>query len=220
MLGFASSPQSTKTKANPSPPSLFQREGVKSPTLKKGVGVAGGIYTKMMKDKPIGLGSHKSNINFYIASRPPIDDYPMMPELRGLAAGELDHIVKHTSNHWRKAFNVYAKLLFDWYRLQNRKDLPNSWQSYRDGELFQAHSQETLLFSPPQLTPGNGSIHIIAGKTYAGDLDLPPLIWLDNYFAINQKHRLVVAPYPDYRQLSNERIGRLIDLMKSFNNPA
>jgi len=169
-----------------------------------------------MKHKFIGLGSQTSTINFYIANRPPIDDYPVMDELRGLAVGELAHIVKQTSNHWRKAFNVYAKLLFDWHQLQGRKNLPETWQAYRDLELFQSHSQEALLFSIPVFEEKNETIHIIAGKTYASRLDLPPLIWLDAHFAINKEHRLIVAPYPDYRQLSNERIARLIELMKAI----
>jgi hypothetical protein len=161
-----------------------------------------------MKYHHLGLGSQTSTINFYIANRPPVDDYPAMDELRGLAVGELTHIVKHTSNHWRKAFNVYAKLLFDWYQLQGRKNLPETWQAYRDLELFQSHSQEALLFSAPVFEKNNETIHIVAGKTYASRLDLPPLIWLDAHFAINKEHRLIVAPYPDYRQLSNERIAR------------
>lgn len=168
-----------------------------------------------MKNNLIGLGSHKSSINFYIANRPPLDDYPEINELRGLTMGELAHIVKHTSNHWRKAFNVYAKLLFDWYQLQGHSDLPNTWQDYRDLELFQSHSQEALLFSAPQLDKNNYAIHIIAGKTYAAQLVLPPLVWLDAYFAINKDQRVIVAPYPDYRQLSNERIARLIELMRA-----
>ena len=169
-----------------------------------------------MKNNVIGLGSHNSNINFYIANRPPIDDYPTMNELRGLATGELAHIVQHTSNHWRKAFNVYAKLLFDWHQVQGRNHLSNTWQSYRDLELFQSHSQEALLFSAPQFDKNSQTIHIIAGKTYAASLDLPSLVWLDQYFAINKEFRLIVAPYPDYRQLSNVRIARLIELMRGL----
>lgn len=169
-----------------------------------------------MNNPHIGLGSQKSTINFYLANRPPIDDYPMMSELHGLAMGELTYIVKHTSNHWRKAFNVYAKLLFDWYSLQDRKDLPETWQAYRDLELFQSHSQEALLFSAPVFEKKDLTIHIIAGKTYASILNLPPLIWLDTHFAINKEHHLIVAPYPDYRQLSNERIARLIELMREL----
>jgi hypothetical protein len=164
----------------------------------------------------VGFGSSIRSINFYIANRPPIDDYPAMNELRGLAAGELAHIVKNTSNHWRKAFNVYAKLLFDWYQLQQRSDLPASWQVYRDLELFQPHSQEALLFSEPALTNNSNCIHIIAGKTYAANLVLPPLVWLDAYFAVNKQYRIIVAPYPDYRQLSNQRIAHLLELMSSL----
>lgn len=162
----------------------------------------------------IGFGTNQSNINFYIANRPPIDDYPLMSELRGLAAGELAHIVKHTSNHWRKVFNVYAKLLFDWYSLQ-QKNGAESWQEYRDAELFQPHSHVALLFSAPRFDTNNSAIHIIAGKTYAANLDLPPLVWLNAYFAINKEYRVIVAPYPDYRQLSNERISQLIEFMGS-----
>ncbi|PUA26897.1 MAG: hypothetical protein B0W54_21025 [Cellvibrio sp. 79] len=129
-----------------------------------------------------------------------------MQDFRSLAAGELEYIVKHTSNHWRKIFNVYAKLLLDWHQVNNRKNLPESWQKYRDQELFQSHSQEALIFSHFRLNQNTQAINIIAGKTYAANVDLPPLVWLDSYFAINKQHRLIVAPYPDYRQLSNERI--------------
>jgi hypothetical protein len=58
---------------------------------------------------------------------------------------------------------------------------------------------------------------LIAGKTYAASLKLPSLIWLDSDFAINKANRLVVTPYADYRQLSNERIARLIELMKQID---
>ncbi len=165
---------------------------------------------------PIGFGTTNSRIKFYIANRPPIDNYPTMNELRGLAVGEIDHIVKNTSNHWRKAFNVYAKLLFDWHHGKNRKDLPTSWQEYRDEKLFRVQSQEALLFSKPELNNETQDLHIIAGKTYAATLDLPPLIWVDPYFALNKERRLIVAPYPDYRQLSNARIAQLIALMKEL----
>src|SRR5690606_20053982 len=152
----------------------------------------------------------------YIANRPPIDNYPGMDGLRGLAAGELSHIVKNTSNHWRKIFNVYAKFLFDWYSRQAHDDLPLSWQEYRDTRLFQSSSHEALLFNAPQMNDDNHSFHIIAGKTYASTLLLPELTWLDAHFAVNKKSRIIVSPYPDYRQLTNERIARLISVMKGF----
>ena len=148
-----------------------------------------------------------------------IDHYPSLNHVQPLAAGEISHITKHTSNHWRKVFNVYAKFLFDWYLLQKRADMPESWQDYRDRELFQAHSNETLLFSPPDIARRSSNhFHIIAGKTYAAALELPPLVSLDAHFAISQRHRLIVSPYPDYRQLSNMRIAQLIEIMHSFDS--
>lgn len=173
----------------------------------------------MTSAHPVGFGSIHSPINIYIANRPPIDDYPKMDELRGLAAGEIDHIVRHTSNHWRKAFNVYAKFLFDWQAQQPDGNASARWQDYRDQVLFQQGCIASLLFSPPHLNDKTRRFHIIAGKTYAASLALPSLIWIDQYFAINAAHRLIVSPYPDYRQLSNKRIVTLIELMKSVVNP-
>ncbi|MFY0664528.1 MAG: hypothetical protein JXQ97_07880 [Natronospirillum sp.] len=162
--------------------------------------------------QPVGFGAVHSPIRFYIANRPPLDDYPSLDRLQSLVPGEIAHIVQHTSNHWRKVFNVLAKVLFDWYGQQGHDDLPESWQAYRDQVLLQSHSQEALLFSAPDFSQSE-PVHIVLGKTYAAALELPPLNWLDSHFAVNQAHRLVVSPYPDYRQLSNERIGRLIELI-------
>ena len=166
---------------------------------------------------PIGFGAENSAIKIYIANRPSFDDYPFLTNLRGIAPGEISHIVKNTSNHWRKVFNVYAKFLFDFYTQHDARkiNLAASWQEYRDLLLFQANSHETLLFNRPAFD-NKKAIHIIAGKTYAAALDLPPLIWLDNYFAVNKSHRLIVSPYPDYRQLSNARIAQLIEIIKTL----
>lgn len=165
--------------------------------------------------KAIGLGAANARIRFYIANRPPIDDYPALTHLKGLALGEVAHIVSNTSNHWRKAFNVLAKFLFEFYRQQGRSDLPATWQAYRDLELLQPHSREVLLFSAPDFSADQAT-HIVLGKTYAGTLNLPPLTWLDAHFAVNIEQRLIVSPYPDYRQLSNERIGLLSDLARQI----
>lgn len=172
----------------------------------------------MNKIKPIGLGSATPEIHFYIANRPMIDHYPQLNHVQPLALGEITHIATHTSNHWRKVFNVYAKFLFDWYSLHNRTKMPRTWQDYRESELFQAHAREALLFSEPDFAQSNHNhFHIIAGKTYAATLQLPPLIWLDAHFAINKMYRVIVSPYPDYRQLSNMCIAQLIQIMRSFD---
>ena len=167
---------------------------------------------------PVGFGSPESPIKIYIANRPPIDNYPTMQELRGMLPGEIDHIVRHTSNHWRKVFNVYAKFLFDW-QAQTSNNVLTRWQDYREQAMFQDNSVASLLFTPPQFDDATARFHIVAGKTYAASLNLPPLVWIDQYFALNREHQLIVSPYPDYRQLSNVRIMTLITLMKSVANP-
>ncbi|NHN36231.1 hypothetical protein G8764_02870 [Pseudomaricurvus alcaniphilus] len=167
-----------------------------------------------MSTVPIGFGCDNHELALYIANRPPVDDYPTLDHLRPLAAGELQHIVSHTSNHWRKVFNVYAKFLF---ALAPPQVLAaGSWQQYRDRSLLQLGCTEALLFSAPDFSRP-GTVHIVAGKTYGAQLDLPPLQWLDSHFAVNVEQRLVVCPYPDYRQLSNERIDRLVELVKAFS---
>jgi len=165
----------------------------------------------------IGFGEKGCDIAVCIANRPVIDDYPQLDQLKPLAKGELQHIVANTSNHWRKVFNVFAKLL---YQLADERMNPfPSWQSYRDQQLLQLGSREALLFSPPNVTSVNAlpndnqTIYIIAGKTYAAELKVPGLIWLDTYFAIHRVEPIIVSPYLDYRQLSNQRIEQLVQLV-------
>ena len=58
------------------------------------------------------------------------------------------------------------------------------------------------------------AVHIIMGRTYANSLKLPHyLTWLDNEFAVNREHQIIVCPYFDYRQLSNMKIIRLVELI-------
>jgi len=165
-----------------------------------------------MKPRHIGFGSQDFNFAIYIANRPPIDHYPSLDQLQPLAAGEISAIVSRTSNHWRKVFNVCAKFIFE---LQGDSSQVATWQEYREQHLFQRHSREALMFSAPDLS--QSAVHIIAGKTHAANLQLPVLLhWLDSDFAINQQKHIVVSPYPDYRQLSNQRIHSLVAIGKNL----
>ncbi len=165
-----------------------------------------------------GFGPENSLVCFYIANRPPIDDYPEQKGMKSLEKGEIEHIVRHTSNHWRKAFNVYAKVMFAWGERSGRVDLPDTWQALRDSELFQPHSGAAMLFSAPDLDKRDGVIHVVCGKTHAATLNLPSLIWIDDYFAVNKNAHVIVCPYPDYRQLSNSRIDQLLSLMADLSH--
>lgn len=161
---------------------------------------------------PVGFGSSLAPLRFYIANRPPIDHYPQLDRLQMLVPGEIAHIVANTSNHWRKAFNVCAKLLYAWHTRLAHPELPASWQAYRDQELFRNTRGGALLFSPPDLAAPS-CWHIVFGKTWASQLSLPALHWHDAFFATASNCRVIVSPYPDYRQLTNERIDRLIELL-------
>lgn len=179
-----------------------------------------------------GFGSEDAELVIYLSNRPPLDDYPSLAHVKPLLPGELAHIVANTSNHWRKVFNVYAKFLeaLAWYEVVE----VGSWQKYRDTGLLQSGCREALLFSPPLFTQnapcnegrqdsqnptaGKHKISIVAGKTYAAQLALPTLTWLDAYFAINREYKVIVCPYLDYRQLSNERIDRLVGLVRELTD--
>lgn len=161
----------------------------------------------------VGFGSAQFSIAIYIANRPDIDPYRDLNSLHSLSPGEIDLIVKETGNHWRKIFNVSAKFMFQLLSQSDEKEsLPNTWQECRDNVLFQSHSPVSLLFSPPR-TDQNQMIHIIAGRTYATELGLTDLIWIDEEFAINENRKQIVCPYLDYRQLSNAKITRLVELV-------
>ena len=164
-----------------------------------------------MQNTIAGLGSQNAELVFYIKNRPPLAAYQSLCEVKPLQQGEIAHICHETGNHWRKIFNVYAKLLFE---LAPTKF--SNWQQLRDNSLLQANSAHCLLFSPPDFTSLEASkkLHIILGKGYAEQLNLcDDSTWLSNDFAINEKLRVIICPYFDYRQLSNIKITQLAGLI-------
>lgn len=173
----------------------------------------------------IGLGNEFGVLKVYIQNRPPLDEYRQLTSMRALQSGDIAEIAHLTGNHWRKIFNVYAKLCFELEPLTF-----SCWQEYRDELLLQNHGPQSLLFSAPwfpslelkKQCAAESHINIIMGKTYASELlklttnSAITLHWVDEYFAINKKHRLIVCPYFDYRQLSNIKISQLVALIKSI----
>lgn len=155
----------------------------------------------------------------YLANQPNFEDLTALSNVKALSIGEIYAIGQTCGNGWRKVFNVYAKLVFalNMPSLVSLNDA-ESWQDYRDKHLLQVDSNTSLLFSAPDLSKDTGQcMHIVMGRTYAKSLDLPyVLTWLDNEFAIDKSNNLVVCPYFDYRQLSNLKIIRLVELIKSF----
>ena len=133
--------------------------------------------------------------------------------ITAMTVGEIADIASETGNHWRKVFNVYAKLMFELAPEQFF-----NWQALRDEQLLQGN-QHCLLFSAPKITTfDENKIHIVLGKGYAEMLGLVnQCTWLSNDFAINKEQRLIICPYFDYRQLSNIKIKQLCRLIQQLN---
>lgn len=165
-----------------------------------------------MKHIPVGLGHHQAQYYFYIKNRPPLPYYQNLATIKKMTLGEIAYIGSETGNHWRKVFNVYAKLMFE------LAPSPfSSWQSLRDGQLLQK-SEHCLLFSFPEITTfQENKIHIVLGKGYAEQLGIAEqCTWLSNDFAINTEKKIIICPYFDYRQLSNIKITQLSRLIQQL----
>lgn len=178
-----------------------------------------------MKTLPIsasGFGDAAACIRVYIANRPPMTEYAGLQAVQVLHSGEIELINRACGNGWRKVFNVYAKLLFvlDAKQFAFAQQAGN-WQQYREQYLLQAGSSTALMFSAPDLQPAMKTVHIIAGRTHAKALLeaglAAQLSWLNNEFAADKHNRLLVCPYFDYRQLNNEKLAFLAQLIKALD---
>jgi hypothetical protein len=181
----------------------------------------------------VGLGDPSSVFNVYIDKRPAFQQLVSLNACQPLLSEEIKAIGSACGNGWRKVFNVYAKLVYALVSSSNLSQLSsssvvsvvskrlsaqhiNNWQDLRDKKLLRDHSATALLFSKPCFE-ANDKIHLVMGRNYALSLNLPDtLIWLDREFAIDHAKQLIVCPYFDYRQLSNIKIIRLVELIQSL----
>jgi len=172
-------------------------------------------------------------IKVYLANRPPLAEYLRTDVIDQLPAGEIKRIADETGNHWRKKFNVYAKLMYSLAEMTHDPLLLNynRWQVYRDQALLQQGSDTELhlgcsVTEPPSLlqiwasqADDRSIIHIVMGKSYSEQLlEGTSIEWLDKDFAINRHKNIIVCPYFDYRQLSNLKIKTLVNLILSLQN--
>lgn len=170
-----------------------------------------------------GLGNKEAKIQVYIENIPPLPQYQHLNTVKPMDQGEIADIAMQTGNHWRKIFNVFAKLA---YPLNNENF--TCWQHLRDQSLLQENSHYALLFEPPEfnkIKPHNLAekqppvLKLILGKGYASKLNLSEqALWLDNDFAVNTEQRYIICPYFDYRQLSNIKIVQLCQLINKMNH--
>ena len=89
-----------------------------------------------------GFGCELARLKVYIDNRPPLDQYQNLSTLMSIEEGEILEIGRLTGNHWRKIFNVYAKLCFEF-----EPEHFSSWQELRDKQLLQQGSKQALIFN-------------------------------------------------------------------------
>lgn len=158
----------------------------------------------------IAIGNVQAKIKVYIENKPPLAPYNSLNSCLPLKENDIATIAQEAGNHWRKIFNVYAKLAFE----LNPQHF-NTWQQLREQTLLQQDSAQCLVFSKPSICQSPVEITIVMGKTYAASLGLAErCYWLTPHFAINESLKLIICPYFDYRQLSNEKITQLVGLIK------
>lgn len=157
-----------------------------------------------------GLGDPNARLILYAPHRPALEPYASLAQLQPLAPCELAALVTATGNHWRKIFNLYAKLL---HRLS---PLEASWQACREQRLLQTGSATALHFSPPAAL-GSRALHLVMGKAHAEawGLDAVPDLVSHGSFRYSTEQRLILTPYFDYRALSNARLDELYRLIDS-----
>ncbi|WP_104003068.1 DUF6942 family protein [Marinobacterium lutimaris] len=134
------------------------------------------------------LGSANPRLCVYI---------PHLPEaLEACAAsGDVATLLAHNSNHWRKIVTLSAKIASP----------DDDWRTFRDQQFFR---QVALVFSA-SIEVG-ACWHWIGGKDNQArfgldSADWAPLAGTDDLF-IDAERKLLLTPYPDYRQLSNQKV--------------
>lgn len=145
-------------------------------------------------DRPLPdlLGAGHPRLILYLPHRPNgLEQWAQAPSAQELVAVN--------SNHWRKIITLLAKVA---------SPGAEEWRQFRDEALFQ---QTSLCFTPE--LAGAGSWHWIGGKDNllrfehlshcAQALATCPDV------AIDPERRLLLTPYPDYRQLSNTVVGHI-----------
>ncbi|NMP16647.1 hypothetical protein [Thalassotalea sp. Y01] len=168
-----------------------------------------------------GFGDDDATMRVYCQNRPPLAPFDAPEGIVPLQSGDIHYIGKHTSNHWRKIFNVYAKLGFDLSTINNTSNASikeQRWQDYRDHRLLQQGSNSALLFAQQaEQLDVRQRLHIVMGKAYAtnllGEGFLQRCFWPTADIAICESRSIIVCPYFDYRQLTNEKIKILQSLI-------
>lgn len=138
------------------------------------------------------LGSNTPHLALYLPHRPNgLENLVDRPNTQAL--------VTANSNHWRKIVTLLAKVA---------APVAGDWRPFRDDQLF----RNTALCFNPELND-QARWHWIGGKDNLARFstlthNAEPLAECPEV-AIDRTLRLLLTPYPDYRQLSNQTVARI-----------
>jgi hypothetical protein len=171
----------------------------------------------------VGVGSSSPRIVLHIANRPPVDGFTAINGEedinRPLQVSEAASIIQQTGNHWRKVFSILAKISFALFDTGCK-----TWQEYRDTKLLTEQGFEYICFSSLVDTHSQldlakyKTVSILCGFSYAqSQLDVLPLISHQKFDKLkwSEPHQCLVTPYFDWRQLNNEMLDVVINILKS-----
>jgi len=143
------------------------------------------------------MGASSAKLTLYLPN-PPTEIPPGMD----LSPPDISLLTDLNGNHWRKIFTILAKLASP----------DENWREYRDQHLLQ-HTEQ-ISFS--DTLEERGGWHLVAGKAswqrlgFSDELDRPQNMQpLDEHGRIYIRDRIVLTPYPDYRQFPNLLIDQL-----------
>ncbi|NVJ61702.1 MAG: hypothetical protein HWE27_15010 [Gammaproteobacteria bacterium] len=184
------------------------------------------------------VGIESASLVLFVPHRPTAFNFHSDRKTQALDQKAMSHFLLHCDNHWKKIINCFAKISYDLYGQSFE-----SWQSYRDTRLLTKNSQEQILFPDidghfPErrrqntsiaseffysdhdepIGTSNKKVELISGLVTARKLSIDLDSWdrtAEFFFRSddsgNPYH--IVTPYFDYRQLSNQKINRLLNLL-------
>ena len=137
------------------------------------------------------LGTDTPSLVLYLPHRPQgLDQLVNTPDAKLL--------MENNSNHWRKIVTLLAKVASP----------DEDWRRFRDSDLFQ---HTTLCFG--EALVDRTTWHWIGGKDNLQRFNLDGLnaqpLPDARDIAIDRKKRILLTPYPDYRQISNTRVSQI-----------
>ena len=135
---------------------------------------------------------------------------PVTTQDFNLHSPNIPQLIEDNGNHWRKILTILAKLSCD----------KIDWKRYRDEQLLQRDEcicfNNALSFDKGLDEGPDEQWHLVGGKAswQRLGLDVTEFTALDVQCKVYYRDRIILIPYPDYRQMPNALIEAVVGLMR------